>query len=163
MNGVGEVPAESSRSASVNVIAASQTPNHTTALLSNPHTRDHAPPPEHASCHSHAKRRHRRKRRHTNTRYSCRGNPTHVCSGMSTDLLRYDGSKSNIMTTTAAQTNSAGTTIPDHDAAMSSKKEGGANMEPKRQKMDRNSMEYLIKSGLAGGFAGCAVCQESSL
>ncbi|KAI4610526.1 uncharacterized protein J4E87_010780 [Alternaria ethzedia] len=75
---------------------------------------------------------------------------------MSTDLLRYDGSKSNIMTTTAAQTNSAGTTIPDHDAAMSVKKEGGANMEPKRQKMDRNSMEYLIKSGLAGGFAGCA-------
>ncbi|KAH6861162.1 ADP,ATP carrier protein [Alternaria rosae] len=39
---------------------------------------------------------------------------------------------------------------------MSAKKEGGADMEPKRQKMDRNSMEYLIKSGLAGGFAGCA-------
>lgn len=82
---------------------------------------------------------------------------------MSTDLLRYDGSKANIMTTTAAQTNSAGTTIPDHDAAMLAKKEGGADMEPKRQKMDRNSMEYLIKSGLAGGFAGCAVCQGNPL
>jgi hypothetical protein len=80
---------------------------------------------------------------------------------MSTDLLRYDGNKSNIMTTTAAQTNRASNIIPDHDVAMSAKKEGGADMASGKKKMDKNSMEYLIKSGLAGGFAGCAVCQDA--
>ncbi|CAA9958722.1 ADP-ATP carrier protein [Pyrenophora teres f. maculata] len=62
------------------------------------------------------------------------------------------------MTTTAAQTNSAINTLPDHDAAMSARKEGGADTEPgrRKKKTDKKSMEYLIKSGLAGGFAGCA-------
>ncbi|KAG9387167.1 ADP,ATP carrier protein [Pyrenophora tritici-repentis] len=61
------------------------------------------------------------------------------------------------MTTTAAQTNSAINTLPDHDAVMSARKEGGADTEPgRRKKTDKKSMEYLIKSGLAGGFAGCA-------
>lgn len=27
----------------------------------------------------------------------------------------------------------------------------------KKKKMDKKSPEYVIKSGLAGGFAGCAV------
>jgi hypothetical protein len=158
MKGLGEVPAENSRSASVNVIAASQTPNHTTALLSNPHTHaTSSTPPNHVPCHSHDEEEDEAAKPH----YSCRGNPTHACSGMSTDSLRYDGNKSNIMTTTAAQNNSASTIIPDHDAAMPAKKEGGANVAPKRQKMDRNSAEYLIKSGLAGGFAGCAVRQDT--
>ena len=76
--------------------------------------------------------------------------------------LRNDGSKPNIMTTTAAQTNSAINTLPDHDAAMSAKKEGGVDTESgRKRKTDKKSMEYLIKSGLAGGFAGCAVRQES--
>jgi len=71
--------------------------------------------------------------------------------------LRNDGSKPNIMTTTAAQTNSAINTLPDHDAAMSAKKEGGVDTESgRKRKTDKKSMEYLIKSGLAGGFAGCA-------
>jgi solute carrier family 25 protein 16 len=75
---------------------------------------------------------------------------------MSTDLLRHDGSPTN-MTTTAAQTNSPGNLIPDHDAAMLAKKEGGLDMR-EAKKMDKKSWEYLIKSGLAGGIAGCAVC-----
>jgi len=83
--------------------------------------------------------------------------------GMST-YLRNDGSKSNIMTTTAAQTNSAINTLPDHDAAMSAKNGGGADMESgRKRKTDKKSMEYLIKSGLAGGFAGCAVRQGDHL
>jgi hypothetical protein len=99
--------------------------------------------------------------RHANISYpypprktSCRGSLTHT--GMSTDLLRNDGSKTNIMTTTAAQTNSPGSIIPDHDAAMSASNEGGLDM-GEGEKMDKKSWEYLTKSGLAGGFAGCAV------
>ena len=75
---------------------------------------------------------------------------------MSTDLLRYDGSKTNTMTKTAAQTNSPGNIIPDHDVAMSVKKEGGSDMRDGKR-TDKKSWEYLIKSGIAGGFAGCAV------
>ena len=79
--------------------------------------------------------------------------------------LRNDGSKPNIMTTTAAQTNSAINTLPDHDAAMSARKEGGTDTETgrRKKKTDKKSMEYLIKSGLAGGFAGCAVRQETTV
>jgi hypothetical protein len=91
---------------------------------------------------------------------SCRGSLTHT--GMSTDLLRNDGNKSNIMTTTAAQTNSRDSIIPDHDAAMSANTEGGLDM-GEGEKMDKKSWEYLTKSGLAGGFAGCAVRLYSSL
>jgi solute carrier family 25 protein 16 len=80
---------------------------------------------------------------------------------MSTDLLRYDGSKTN-MTTTAAQTNSPGNIIPDHDAAMFAKKEGASDIRDGKQKMDKKSTEYLVKSGLAGGFAGCAVRQPTN-
>jgi solute carrier family 25 protein 16 len=75
---------------------------------------------------------------------------------MSTDLLRYDGSNTNAMTKTAAQTNSPGSIGPDHDAAMLVKKEGGSDMSDGRR-TDKKSWEYLIKSGIAGGFAGCAV------
>lgn len=154
------MPAESSRSASVNVIAvaASQTPNHTTALLSNPHTRDPFHVLNHVPRRSHANRQRQGNRISLN---SCRGNPTQLSSGMSTDLLRYDGNKSNIMTTTAAPTNRASNIIPDHDTAMSAKKEGSVAVASGKKKMDKNSMEYLIKSGVAGGFAGCAVCQDA--
>ena len=79
---------------------------------------------------------------------------------MSTDLLRYDGSKKNIMTTTAAQTNSAGNIISGgYETAMQGKREEkSVDMAPETKKRtDKKSMEYLIKSGLAGGFAGCAV------
>jgi solute carrier family 25 protein 16 len=75
---------------------------------------------------------------------------------MSAHLLRNDGSKPNIMTTTAAQTNSASNIIPDHDVAMDAKKEGN-KQSPGKKRTDKKSTEYLIKSGLAGGFAGCAV------
>jgi solute carrier family 25 protein 16 len=60
------------------------------------------------------------------------------------------------MTTTAAQTNSASNIIPDHDVAMDAKKEGNTQS-PGTKRTDKKSPEYLIKSGLAGGFAGCAV------
>lgn len=29
---------------------------------------------------------------------------------------------------------------------------------PGREKVDKQSLEYILKSGLAGGLAGCAVC-----
>jgi solute carrier family 25 protein 16 len=62
------------------------------------------------------------------------------------------------MTTTAAQTNSASNIIPDHDAAMSAQKEEKvADVGSGKKRIDKKSPEYLIKSGLAGGFAGCAV------
>jgi solute carrier family 25 protein 16 len=88
---------------------------------------------------------------------------------MSAHLLRHaDGTVSNIMTTTAAQPNSAGNITIDrspsassagHDAIAPAGQVRGANMrEERKQKVDKKSPEYLIKSGLAGGFAGCAVC-----
>lgn len=60
------------------------------------------------------------------------------------------------MTTTAAHTNSASNTTPNYDAAMAVRKEESKQLTEKK-KMDKKSPEYLVKSGLAGGFAGCAV------
>ncbi|CAO2650280.1 Nn.00g015720.m01.CDS01 [Neocucurbitaria sp. VM-36] len=83
---------------------------------------------------------------------------------MSSHIIRHDDSRitTNIMTTTAAQANSADSIkkgpqsvlqSTDHDAILPAKK----GMEDGRpRKLDKNSTEYLIKSGLAGGFAGCA-------
>jgi hypothetical protein len=45
--------------------------------------------------------------------------------------------------------------IPDIDAPPTLKDD---MKEPRPAKVEKRSMEYLLKSGLAGGLAGCAVC-----
>lgn len=35
--------------------------------------------------------------------------------------------------------------------------------EAARRTLDKRSWEYIVKSGLAGGFAGCAVCRVISM
>ena len=62
---------------------------------------------------------------------------------MSTLSIRHDDStiKTNIMTTTAAQARGQHAGVEDG----------------RTSKVDKKSPEYLLKSGLAGGFAGCAV------
>lgn len=83
---------------------------------------------------------------------------------MTTDLRHDDSFRVNIMTTTAARTPRA-TNIDaerhpplcptDSDAIVPTKK--AADMAGgQKKKLDKKSPEYLIKSGLAGGFAGCA-------
>ena len=85
---------------------------------------------------------------------------------MSTHIIRHDDPRinANIMTTTAAQANSADSINKspqsvlrptDHDSATKGRHVGMEDGRPK--KLDKKSPEYLIKSGLAGGFAGCAV------
>lgn len=83
-----------------------------------------------------------------------------------------DSRNTSIMTTTAAHANRASSIITerheppslmDHDAARPTMK-GTAQVgaQPEVKKADKKSTEYLIKSGLAGGFAGCAVCMHQS-
>lgn len=70
------------------------------------------------------------------------------------------------MTTTAAQPNSASNSKnerhppicpTDRDAIVPAKTEQqGDTGKGRKKKLDKKSPEYLIKSGLAGGFAGCA-------
>jgi solute carrier family 25 protein 16 len=50
--------------------------------------------------------------------------------------------------------------IPDFDAPSTLK---GDMKEPRPAKVEKRSMEYLLKSGLAGGLAGCAVCYQHIL
>jgi hypothetical protein len=45
--------------------------------------------------------------------------------------------------------------IPDNDAPATLK---DTMKEPQPGKVEKRSAEYLLKSGLAGGLAGCAVC-----
>ena len=49
--------------------------------------------------------------------------------------------------------------LTDEEAVVSAKdkKDNMASDSPRR-KVDKRSTEYVIKSGLAGGLAGCAVC-----
>ncbi|USP74563.1 Mitochondrial carrier protein LEU5 [Curvularia clavata] len=77
---------------------------------------------------------------------------------MSTGLLRYDGNTTNIMTTTAAQTPRASNIVSSYEADPPGRREEHSrDMVPeKKKKTDKKSPEYVIKSGLAGGFAGCA-------
>lgn len=87
---------------------------------------------------------------------------------MSLDLRHDAGRSTNIMTTSVAPPESAGNTKidprvassqPAYGTSMSAERDerGVAAVRGKR-KTDKKSPEYLIKSGLAGGFAGCAVC-----
>ncbi|KAF5852310.1 hypothetical protein GGP41_007751 [Bipolaris sorokiniana] len=76
---------------------------------------------------------------------------------MSTHLLRHDGNTPNIMTMTAAQPSRATSIISSHEAAPPPSRNEQTNMNNKeKKKTDKKSTEYVIKSGLAGGFAGCA-------
>ena len=45
--------------------------------------------------------------------------------------------------------------IPNNDALAALK---DSMKEPQSGKVEKRSVEYLLKSGLAGGLAGCAVC-----
>lgn len=83
---------------------------------------------------------------------------------MSTHLLRYDGNQTNTMTVTAAQTTRAATFVSGHEPAAPGKRDDQRvdMASDKKRKTDKKSPEYLIKSGLAGGFAGCAVCTHST-
>ncbi|KAF2255620.1 mitochondrial carrier protein-like protein LEU5 [Trematosphaeria pertusa] len=85
---------------------------------------------------------------------------------MSSHILRYDDEHSRIMTT--AQTLSAHTTkrqqspplCPTDDDAIIPQKEktagSAAGAKTSTKKVDKQTPEYLVKSGLAGGMAGCA-------
>jgi solute carrier family 25 protein 16 len=83
---------------------------------------------------------------------------------MSTNARRHDEqASSNIMTTTA-QTLSAHTKRQqpllypaDADPIISSKEKMASAGQGPARKVDKQSPEYLLKSGLAGGLAGCAV------
>lgn len=62
------------------------------------------------------------------------------------------------MTVTAAQTTRAATFVSGHEPAAPGKRDDQRvdMASDKKRKTDKKSPEYLIKSGLAGGFAGCA-------
>ena len=74
---------------------------------------------------------------------------------MSTHLRHDDRFNVNIMTTTtAAHPDGASKTDAERHAPICPT-DGDAIVPAK--KLDKKSAEYLVKSGLAGGFAGCAV------
>lgn len=78
---------------------------------------------------------------------------------MSTPILRHDKHlDSSLMTMTAAHISTAA-----HDPMGALKEMGIAKSgDGRAMKLDKKSPEYLLKSGLAGGFAGCVVCACSS-
>jgi hypothetical protein len=83
--------------------------------------------------------------------------------GMSTNALHHDNpGQSHIMTATAqtfpASTNRQPPPKHNDDGSITAGKEGMASTgQTPARKVDKQSAEYLIKSGLAGGLAGCAV------
>lgn len=90
---------------------------------------------------------------------------------MPTDLLRHEpiGVHTNIMSTSAPQAQThANTALERHTAICATEGDaGGIKRETQRhmaaqdgrtkRKVDKKSPEYLMKSMLAGGLAGCAV------
>jgi hypothetical protein len=83
---------------------------------------------------------------------------------MSTNALRNDEHKPTHIMTTTVQTISAHTnrlqptsnSTDDGSALVTKEGMAGVGRTPS-QKVDKQSAEYLIKSGVAGGLAGCAV------
>ncbi|KAL6704788.1 coenzyme A transporter [Coniothyrium glycines] len=71
---------------------------------------------------------------------------------MTTDLRHDDNFRAQIMTTTAVRPDRASNINTERHPPLMKAAEAGA----RSTKLDKKSPEYLIKSGLAGGFAGCA-------
>lgn len=83
---------------------------------------------------------------------------------MSTNALRHDEHEPSRIMTTTAQTISAHTKrqqsplYPTDDEPTTAGKDKMVSVvQSPSMKMDKQSAEYLVKSGLAGGLAGCAV------
>jgi solute carrier family 25 protein 16 len=81
---------------------------------------------------------------------------------MPTNLLRHDDSRThtNIMSTSATQAHTNASIhdeLPAGASAGHGKEKDTASQDGRPKKMDKQSLEYNLKTSLAGGIAGCAV------